>query len=585
MIRRVRRRAGSTCFNQQSTPRSRIAVRRRLLNRLIGIETEYAPVFVDGALIAHEDIPTARVVYQAIVDIIRHDQPSAVGMYDQDQVFLANGGAISFESHPAVQSQPGGLVEIATPEVRSVSDLIACQRAMDELVSEAASRVNLNAEVRVLKNTSDAVGHVYGCQENYEAVVARGLWLVIYRAFVLLLWAIQCVSFILAIPILGLATFASVLVRYFNRSSEPKTPGRNDIFSSMPAWTLGLMIQTLRLIHFPSVIVLRFVGNHVAFRPQRKYLTALLVSRLALASTGELDADGRFRLSAKAMSVDCVADIGGFSGERPIFVYGHWLSQLCAKSFFSLASAKALMARKQRLQIGLSDSNLCDLAEYVKVGSVSLVLDMIERGDTKGLPKLYRPLRSLHRINCDWNLVSKVRTSRGELSAIEIQRLYHREASRFVASVDASDRGEALDILRYWRDAVDLIAQFRKDASALEPALGRIDWMSKLWMLNQLDPHVPWAVRKKVDLRYHELSTDGYHHKLAATLPEVRIVSDEQIDERRISPPPNSPAARRGWLIREFAGLDTQLRAEWSHATVADGKKQRRVEFTSTRSS
>ena len=582
MKRRVRRRIGSAGPRRGSDSRESSLKRTRLLNRLIGLETEYAPVFVDGALIANEDIPTARDVYQAIVDIIRHDQPTAVGVYDQDQVFLASGGAVSFESHPAVHAQPGGLVEIATPEVRSVSDLIACQRAIDELVAEAASRTNLNAEVRVLKNSSDAVGHVYGCQENYEAVVARGLWLVVYRAFVLLLWAIQLASFLVAIPVLAMATLASWLVKVCSRKSGPATPEQKDLFTSMPAWMLGLMIQTLRLIHLPTVMALRFVGNHIAFRPQRKYLTALLVSRMVLTSTGELDADGRFRLSAKAMSVDCVADIGGFNGERPIFVYGHWLSQLCAKSFFSLSSAKALMARKQRLQIGLSDSNLCDLAEYVKVGSVALVMDMIERGYTKGLPKLYRPLWSLNRINCDWNLVSRVPTSRGELSAIEIQRLYHREASRFVASVDASDRGEALDVLRHWRDAVDLIAKFRKDASALESALGRIDWMSKLWMLNQLDHNVAWTVRKKVCLRYHELSPDGYHHKLAATMPEVRIVSDEQIDERRISPPSNSPAARRGWLIREFAGLDNQLRAEWSHATVADGTKQRRIEFTST---
>ena len=34
-----------------------------------------------------------------------------------------------------------------------------------------------------------------------------------------------------------------------------------------------------------------------------------------------------------------------------------------------------MFRRRQRLQIGLSDSNLADLAEYVKVGSVSLLLD------------------------------------------------------------------------------------------------------------------------------------------------------------------------------------------------------------------
>ncbi len=538
-------------------------------------------MFVDGVNIAREDIPSARSVYQAIVDRICTRQPTAPGIYDQDQVFLASGGAVNFESHPSFHSQPGGLIEIATPEVRSVRELLACQRSIDELVSQAAAEAKLDLEVRVLKNSSDAMGNTYGCQENYEAIVARGVWLAIYRGFIVLLWAMQLVSFVVAVPLIIMAACATVISRFFSTRSHDDEVDSCEIFTEMPAWVLATLVNSMRILHGPSVIVLRFVGNHVAFRPQRKYLTAMLVSRVALASSGKLDPDGRFRLSAKAMAIDCVADMGGFNGERPIFVYGHWFSQLCAKSFISLAATRALLGPKQRLQIGLSDSNLCDLAEFVKVGSVALVLDMIERGWTQGLPRLHRTIMSLDRINSDCALVSRVPTSQGELSAIEIQQLYWGEATKFVASIDPESQGESHDILEHWHHAIELVEQFRADASQIEASLGRIDWLSKLWMLRQLDAASPWAVRKKVDLRYHELSPDGYHRKLVATQPRTRLVTVGQIDQRRHSPPNDTPAARRCWLIREFAGLDTELRAEWTHATVADGTRHRRIHFDS----
>ena len=45
--------------------------------------------------------------------------------------------------------------------------------------AEAAMVTELGVDLRVLKNSSDALGHVYGCQENYEATVASGVWLLV----------------------------------------------------------------------------------------------------------------------------------------------------------------------------------------------------------------------------------------------------------------------------------------------------------------------------------------------------------------------------------------------------------------------
>ena len=550
---------------------------RPLVSRLIGMETEYATLVVDGEFLEDEDLPASHSIYIEICEAIRRDQPAAAGVYDSEQMFLASGGAVTFESHPSMHSMPGGLIEIATPEVRSPTELLACQRSIDALVADAAAEVNLGVDLRVLKNSSDALGHVYGCQENYEAVVAKGIWLVIYRAFICILWIMQILSLLVSLPILAGMLSLVLIYRFFKGGLWTLTQDPSEMFDLIPPWLTNCMIWMLRVVHLPTVVVLRFVARHVAFRPQRRYLTAMLISRVAMCGSGEMDHEGRFRMSPKGMAIDVVADMGGFRGEHPIYVYGHWLGQFCAKSFLSLTSTRLMFSRRQRFQIGLSDSNLSDLAEYVKVGSVSLLLDMIEAGAGCELPIVKHPIASLHRLARDWNLVTRIPTSRGEMSAIEIQRSYLKAAEAFVQSTPANYRGEGPLVLKRWRELLDSIIVFRKNAAAMRPALGRVDWLTKRWMMDQLGERSDWASRKKIDLRYHELSGDGYYQRFLATQPELRLVDDEQIKRRRRSPPAGSPAARRGWLIREFSGADESLQAEWTYVLIGRGRKRKRV--------
>ena len=548
------------------------------MSRLLGLETEYATLVADRQDLDREDLPPSHMIYVQICEAIRRDQPTVSGLFDSEQMFLASGGAVTFESHPSMHALPGGLVEIATPEVRSPNELLACQRSIDALVSDAAADSETSFDLRVLKNSSDALGHVYGCHENYEAEVASGIWLWIYRCFVLLLWGMQVFSLLISLPMMAMI-YGVVSVFQISKGISASDADPQDMFESVPSWISLIMIGLLRLVHLPTVIVLRFVVRHVAFRKQRRYLTAMLVSRVALTGTGNLDHEGRFQMSAKAMAIDVVADLGGFRGERPIFVYGHWLEQFSAKSFLSLSSTRQMFRRHQRFQIGLSDSNLSDLAEYVKVGSVSLLLDMIESGQVNGLPTLKRTVDSLHRVARDWNLISRIPTSRGQLSALEIQKTYLNAAEVFVDGTAANMRGEAPLVLYRWRELVDSLVAFRKSAADIEMALGRVDWLTKRHMMDRLGEEAEWPHRKKVDLRYHELSDEGYYYRLLKSRPDLRLVDDEQIALRRRSPPPSSPAANRGWWIREFANSEESMQSEWTYAMIGRGRSRRRVEY------
>lgn len=298
--------------------KGRLPRRTPLGKRLIGLETEYATLVADRQDLDPEDFPPSQLVYSQICEAIRRDQPTVSGLFDREQMFLASGGAVTFESHPSMYAIPGGLVEIATPEVQSPEELLTCQRSIDELASDATANSETSFDLRILKNSSDAMGHVYGCHENYDADVASGPGLLVYRAFVLLLWGMQIISLAFALPLMML-TYATIgVASTLARRESPSLDNKPlDIFERVPTWISGALIGSLRVVHLPTVIVLRFVARHVAFRTQRRYLAAMLVSRVAICGTGNLDPENRFCLSAKAMAIDCVADMGGFRGDAP----------------------------------------------------------------------------------------------------------------------------------------------------------------------------------------------------------------------------------------------------------------------------
>lgn len=558
----------------------------RLVSRLMGLETEYA-VLVHGDLDAFDaPRPSARSVFSRLLAAMQLRQPSAVGLIDNDQHFFANGAAISFESHPSMRDAPGGLFEMSTPEVRLPSDLVASQRAIDRMMENAADHESSNNDFRVLKNNRDSIGHLYGCQENYEADVASGLWLVVYRACVILLWMLQIATAIITVPMIVLVIGSAVVRSWWNGSLPDETQDAENMFQRVPSWLARTLVSVVHITHRPLAAAVRLIGARVAFRHQRKHLTALLVSRPVICGSGDLDEKGRYSLSAKAVGIDRIADIGGYQGERPIYVYGHWFGQLCVRSWDSLWQTHRLLRRRQRLQIGLSDSNMSELAEFVKVGSVSLVLDMIESGQTAKLPLVKKPLESMRHLCGDWNLVARVATQDGDKTALEIQLAYWQAAEQFVRDTSATVRGEAEKVLTAWKDMLDASAAFRRDADDVSLAIGRVDWLTKRWLMDRqcksvsqsTDPGL-WMQRKKIDLRYHELSRDGYFRQITLDTEDLTLIPASQRKARKIAPPSNSPAARRAWTIREFSCSMSELRVSWTHATVNDGRRKRWIDF------
>jgi proteasome accessory factor A len=257
---------------------------------------------------------------------------------------------------------------------------------------------------------------------------------------------------------------------------------------------------------------------------------------------------------------------------RPIFNFG---PQFKALTFFSVVPGRrfaSLMSAGQRLQIALGDGNLCDEAEYLKIATTMLVLDAIESGHRILVPELRHPMRALRAIVADPSLSARVPTVDGKsMSALEIQRIYLNACREFVTSCSEVPV-EVHDILQRWERVLDDLEL------APDRLVGRLDWVTKRWLIDTSGKGALWEARKKLDLRYHELSPDGYFERLRSTGVIEEILTEQEVSAAMSEAPKNTPATLRGRHIRELAGSGKEVRANWRSVTV--GKPGKVIRLT-----
>lgn len=545
-----------------------------VFQRLVGLETEYALLVPSPP---GKRPPNRYSVFRELVAALRRKIPCAPARNMKEGVFHAAGGAVWFETErPAVG---GGLIEGSTPECRSPRQLLAWQRAQDELLAEAAAEA-FDGSVSLIKNDRDAEGNIYGAQENYEATLASGWRLGLWRtALVLLvplalltwlaLWLIEAfvALYALAAALLYLAAermlprpewLARLLFGCSVKELESDIP-------TGPAWLEAVLSLVARVVAAPLAIALFAVLWVTAFVRVRRELTPFLISRPIICGSGMLDDQGHFHLADKAPAMNCLTGFGGLLGDRPIYCLGHFFKTVYADAWLAPQHYLRLFAADQRLQIALGDSNLADVAEYLRVGTTLLVLDVIEAGEMPALPRVRRPIRSLRAVCADPQLAARiVFTGGGSCTALELQRFY-LEACRQFLDRRPDAPAEARDVLHRWEAALDGLDD---DPQKL---VGTLDWPTKQFVLDKAGRGASWEARKKIDLRYHELSPEGYFQRLKATGLVVDLLDRSEIDHARRNPPAGTPAAVRGRYIREFAGDEDEITANWHAVYLGRG--------------
>jgi proteasome accessory factor A len=612
-----------------------------LFQRLVGLETEYALRYHPQQPGTRR--PANAALFERLLVKIRGRVAAVRSALLLREWFLANGGMVRLEAHHAYLVRPeSGLVEGATPECRGPRQLLRHQRAQDVLLSRAAAADDVNGQMTLLKHNCDSRGNFYGSHENYELVLARGVLLGLWRLgvalltpVVLLLGIAIILAFFLALAVGRLAFAAAAAWQGLWRKDGEKRSAAlrmagltwlrilllplvlsvvagTEAPKTWPVlvaiWTpvvlvlagaigLGLLLAlavgrpgsaagedrlaALEEAGLRGLLLLRSLPltlpwlllQPLAFRRQRRQLLAFLISRPVLAGAGTVGPDGRFGLSPRAPAITAVNSVTS-SYFRPVFYFGHIFKQMVFLLAGDVGAYRQLFRQRQRLQITVGDANMAQTAEYLKIGTTLLVLDAIEAGALTEAPRLRRPLRALRTFCADPDLRARVRLKNGQsCTALAIQRFYLDACRRFVDQV-AAPHPEADEVLRVWEETLDALEH---DPDRL---IGKLDWVTKRYLLDDLGPQASVAAKRKLDLRYHELSRDGYYLRLEAAGAAPTVVEPEEVLQAIEVPPEGTPATLRGQLIREFAQSPEQVHASWHSVSIKDGPRTRVVKLS-----
>ena len=207
--------------------------------------------------------------------------------------------------------------------------------------------------------------------------------------------------------------------------------------------------------------------------------------------------------------------------------------------------------RYRRLHVILGDANMSEFTTYLKVGTMLVVLQMIE---AQWLPEplvLRDQVQALRDISHDptCTLAVPLRTG-GRMTAVDIQWWYHEAATRYVAH-HPDCHPTYPGIVAEWGTVLDRLAsdpmQLYRD----------IDWVMKLHLLTHYrerhgktwdDPHVAM-----LDLQYHDIRPErGLYYVLERSGVARRMLGDADIGRALEEPPDDTRAYLRGQCLKKF---------------------------------
>jgi len=228
-------------------------------------------------------------------------------------------------------------------------------------------------------------------------------------------------------------------------------------------------------------------------------------------------------------------------------------------------------SRWRRLHIIIGDANLLQTATYLKLGTTSVVLWLIEQavagaGGTRlaialaaidGLA-LQDPVGAVHTVSHDLTLTARLELVDGrQLTALEVQSEYLAQVRSVLglglgtgAPVPDAETG---DILDRWASLLDRLGT--NPASCAR----EVEWLAKLRLLEGLRrrDHLSWDHPRlaAVDLQWSDLRPErGLYHRLLEAGAIERLVEEDSAERAAVHPPADTRAYFRGEALARYAG-------------------------------
>ncbi len=223
--------------------------------------------------------------------------------------------------------------------------------------------------------------------------------------------------------------------------------------------------------------------------------------------------------------------------------------------------------RYRRLHVIVGDANLCEVAFFLKLGTTSIVLKMIEDAFLPDF-SLVNPVAAIHDVSRDVSLTTQVALTDGrKMTALQLQWEYLELARKYVDRED--DTPENREVVERWEAVLHGLESDPRTLSA------QLDWVAKLRLLEGYRERdgLAWSDAKlrAIDLQYHDVRRDrGLYHRLAHSGKVERLTTDEEVERAIMEPPEDTRAFFRGRCISKYP--DAIAAASWDSLILDTGR-------------
>ena len=228
----------------------------------------------------------------------------------------------------------------------------------------------------------------------------------------------------------------------------------------------------------------------------------------------------------------------------------------------------------RRLHVIAGDSNMSETTTLLKVGSVDLMLRLIESGAAMRDLRLENPIRSIREISHDMTGRMPLKLANGTtMTAIDLQRVYLERLQEFVAVNGAHNR-HVERVLDLWERTLDAIES--GDTAAIDT---EVDWAIKKKLVDRYAERHSLELTSprlsQIDLTYHDISRRrGLFYLLQARGETARVVEDSQVKEAVDVPPQSTRAKLRGDFVRRAKAANRDFTVDWVHLKLNDRAQQ-----------
>lgn len=224
----------------------------------------------------------------------------------------------------------------------------------------------------------------------------------------------------------------------------------------------------------------------------------------------------------------------------------------------------------RRLHVIIGDATLAEVATFVRFGSTSLVLSLIEQGLAPVI-ELADPVTALQTVSHDLSLSAPLELADGStMTALEIQRAFYTAAAE---AADPSDEQTA-QVLAEWDR---LLTGLATDPMSLADS---IDWVGKLALMNSYRQRegLDWNSPKLalIDVQYTDVRQEkGLFYRLERAGRFRRLTTDEEVERAMTTPPEDTRAYLRGTVVDRLR--EDLVAASWESIVMRRGDSAVRI--------